>query len=436
MLLSQVLSLCHHQEVADVDYYANAQCYGRCHHWLCGLGKDPRVRYRWQPNSIGRHFDLSTSTTAAETYGPHMGCIWATYGDLVCNIWSFFNIWGRKSFRKHNIWATYGSLFQTYGVLLKHVGPFWNIWDLSETYGAFLHVWKVFVSFSDLPHCIIPCELFFFLSKVLPITNQAVPDISAKEKTAIGSFRESLKPVFYHQSWKATSKNFKLILRLRFRLPLVCMHTSTTPQLWPGPCLVLWAPPRPLEERAHAEVHNVRRPQRLNQAGEPRWNLSFNFSWVQLQVQVSSLHACRIVTTIDRRWLWPRGRHGDVFFCRLSPWLKAIAKFFKGIWVSRLWSCLGLRRSAALVTDTTNVRRLLHHVSPVLLFWGDWKLVGVVLQYRRLEINAVTVLCMSLLREDRGVNSRGFFFCVKMILVSRVNASRQSAWEGLTLFTI
>ena len=40
----------------------------------------------------------------------------------------------------------------------------------------------------------------------------------------------------------------------------------------------------------------------------------------------------------------------------------------------------------------------------------------------------VTVLCMSLLREDRGVNSRGFFFLsVKMILVSRVNASRQSA---------
>ena len=28
-----------------------------------------------------------TCTTAAETYGPHMGCIWATYGDLVCNIW-------------------------------------------------------------------------------------------------------------------------------------------------------------------------------------------------------------------------------------------------------------------------------------------------------------------------------------------------------------
>ena len=84
------------------------------------------------------YFELQSHTTAAETYGPHMGCIWATYGDLVCNIWSFFNIWGRKSFRKHNIWATYGSLFQTYGVLLKHIGPFWNIWDLSETYGAFL----------------------------------------------------------------------------------------------------------------------------------------------------------------------------------------------------------------------------------------------------------------------------------------------------------
>ena len=41
----------------------------------------------------------------------------------------------------------------------------------------------------------------------------------------------------------------------------------------------------------------------------------------------------------------------------------------------------------------------------------------------------VTVLCMSLLREDRGVNGRVLFFfvCVKMIIVSRVNASRQSA---------
>ena len=89
------------------------------------------------PPYIPTPFFLTPFTTAAETYGPHMGCIWATYGDLFCNIWSFFNIWGRKSFRKHNIWATYGSLFQTYGVLLKHIGPFWNIWGLSETYGAF-----------------------------------------------------------------------------------------------------------------------------------------------------------------------------------------------------------------------------------------------------------------------------------------------------------
>ena len=129
------------------------------------------------------------------------------------------------------------------------------------------------------------------------------------------------------------------------------MHTTPTmpPWLWPGPCMVLWAPPRPLEERAHAEVQNVRRLQRLNQ--ENQRNVSFNSSWTSSS---SVFVACRIVMTIDRRWLWPRvrGRHGGVFFCRLSPWLKAIAKFFKGIWVSRLWSCLGLRRSAALVTDS------------------------------------------------------------------------------------
>ena len=49
------------------------------------------------------------------------------------------------------------------------------------------------------------------------------------------------------------------------------------------------------------------------------------------------------LTTRETRWC---------LLVQLSPWLKAIAKFFKGIWVSRLWSCLGLRRSAALVTDS------------------------------------------------------------------------------------
>ena len=134
-----------------------------------------------------------------------MGCIWATYGDLFCNIWSFFNIWWRKSFRKHNIWATYGSLFQTYGVLLKHIGPFWNIWGLSETYGAF----RERSSFL-FPTCHIALFRYmsFFFLKVLPITNQACSRYFCRRKTSVGSFRESLKPVFYHQSWnrKATAK--------------------------------------------------------------------------------------------------------------------------------------------------------------------------------------------------------------------------------------
>ena len=221
------------------------------------------------------------------------------------------------------------------------MGPFWNIWGLS---------WKVFVSFSDLPHCIIPVFEFFFLSKVLPITNQACSRYFCQRKTSIGSFRESLKPVFYHQSWKATHQKFQVDLATAFLSVRRPAHTTpTTPRLWPGPSLSSAA--AAWRARACGSSKCPPRPAKI-EPGEPHRNLSFkfNFSWVQ--VQVSSLHACGIVTTIDRRWLWPRGRHGGVFFCRFSPWLKAIAKFFKGIWVSRLWSCLGLRRSAALVTDS------------------------------------------------------------------------------------
>ena len=52
----------------------------------------------------------------------------------------------------------------------------------------------------------------------------------------IGSFRESLKPAFYHRSWKATRLKFQVDLATAF-LPVRTM--PTTPRLCPGPCLVL-----------------------------------------------------------------------------------------------------------------------------------------------------------------------------------------------------
>ena len=203
------------------------------------------------------------NTTAAETYGPHMGCIWATYGDLFCNIWSFFNIWGRKSFRKHNIWATYGSLFQTYGVLLKHIGPFWNIWGLSETYGAFRE--RSLFLFPTCHIALFRYMSFFFSQKFCQSQIRPVPDISAEEKRLleVSGRAWNLFSTIKAGTGKPPLK-FQVDLATAF-LPDRMRTTPTTPRLWPGPCLVLWAPPRPLEERAHAEVQNVRRPQRLKQ---------------------------------------------------------------------------------------------------------------------------------------------------------------------------
>ena len=152
-------------------------------------------------------------------YGPHMGTWFAAYGA--------FSTYGEENPSESTTYGQHMGLFfkhmgssETYRSFLKHMEPFRNIWGL---------LWKVFVSFSDLPHCIIPVYELFSLSKVLPITNQACSRYFCQRKTSIGSFRESLKPVFYHQSWnwKATRTIFKLILRLR-SCQFVCIWCKTS----------------------------------------------------------------------------------------------------------------------------------------------------------------------------------------------------------------
>ena len=109
-------------------------------------------------------------------YGPHMGTWFATYGA--------FSTYGEENPSES---TTYG---QHMGLFFKHMGFFWNIKVLSETYRAFLkHTcgpglsWKVFVSFSDLPHhALFRYMSFFFSQKFFQSQIWPDPDISAKEK--------------------------------------------------------------------------------------------------------------------------------------------------------------------------------------------------------------------------------------------------------------
>ena len=105
-----------------------------------------------------------------------MGHIWGP----VLQHMELFQHMGKKILQKAqhmgNIWVSFSNIwgsFETYRSFLKHMGPFWNIWGLS---------WKVFVSFSDLPHCIIPVYEFFFSQKFCQSQIRPVPDISAEEK--------------------------------------------------------------------------------------------------------------------------------------------------------------------------------------------------------------------------------------------------------------
>ena len=187
----------------------------------------------------------------------HIGRLWATYEGPVCHIWGFYNEWGRKCFRKHNIRATHRVFFyfQTCGTFFKHMGPFLNICASSETHGAFREHDLCFLS-------AVSC--MFIFSKV----------------TCVSFF----------------------------------------------------------------------------------------------------VQAC-IMTTIERR-LWTPARHGGVACCCCSfssPWVKGTGKRLqRGL--SSLWNCLGLRRSATLITDWPMHKVFFTRWVLCLCFAGDWKMVGAVLQ--------------------------------------------------------
>ena len=224
------------------------------------------------------------------------------------------------------------------------MGPFWNIWGLS---------WKVFVSFSDLPLHYSGIWVIFSL-KILPITNQACSRYFCQRKTSIGSFRESLKPDFYHQSWKATISSWSCD----------CVSASSYAYYVDDAPTVAWTSSGSLSSAATWRARacgssKCPPPARLNQENHVEtWASTFLSS---MSSSSSVFVGCMphrkptyyrrdddrstvTLTTRETRWC---------LFCRLSPWLKAsFAKFFKGIWVSRLWSCLVLRRTAALVTDS------------------------------------------------------------------------------------
>ena len=170
------------------------------------------------------------------TYGLHMGHIWGPGLPLM----ELFQHMGKKILQKAqhmgNIWVSFSNIwgsFETYRSFLKHMGPFWNIWaGLS---------WKVFVSFADLPHCIIPVYEFFFSQKFCQSQIRPVPNISAKEKRLLEVSGRAWNLISTIKAGKPPAKNFKLILRLRF-CEFVCMHTTPTTPGAPSPRHVHFRP--------------------------------------------------------------------------------------------------------------------------------------------------------------------------------------------------
>ena len=97
----------------------------------------------------------------------------------------------QKAQHMDNIWASFSNIwgsFETYRFFLKHMGPFVN--DL-----CFL------VRLATLHSSGI---IIFFSLKSSANHKSGLFSIFCKGKTSIGSFRESLKPAFYHRSWKVT----------------------------------------------------------------------------------------------------------------------------------------------------------------------------------------------------------------------------------------
>ena len=112
-------------------------------------------------------------------------------------------------------------------------------------------------------------EFIFLSQKFCQSHNRPVSDISAKEKRLLEVSGRAWNLFSTIKAGKPPAKSFKLILPLRFLA--VRMHTmSTTPRLWPGPCRVLSARPRPLEESAHAEIQNWIRVRKGARPAGPR----------------------------------------------------------------------------------------------------------------------------------------------------------------------
>ena len=265
--------------------------------WWLGWSVAERCPWHWMGKmferiaralKVGAHY---CSRNIWATYGLHMGHIWGP----VLQHMELFQHMGKKILQKAqhmgNIWVSFSNIwgsFETYRSFLKHMGPFWNIWGLS---------WKVFVSFSDLPHCIIPVYEFFFFSKVLPITNQACSRYFCRRKTSVGGFRESLKPVFYHQSWnrKATAKISSWSCD--------CVSARSYAYYADDAPTVAWTLSGSLSSaaaawRARACGSSKCPPPTKIGAGEPRRNLSFNFSW-WVQDCLRCMHAASWRRSID-----------------------------------------------------------------------------------------------------------------------------------------
>ena len=205
--------------------------------------------------------------------------------------------------------------------------------------------WKVFVSFSDLPHCIIPVYEFFFSQKFCLSQIRPVPDISAEEKRLleVSGRAWNLFSTIKAGTGKPPLK-FQVDLATAF-LPDRAYHADDAPT-------VAWTLSGSLSSAAAAwsaracgssKCPRAARSRRTTSKLELQLFLMSSSVFVACMPHRDDDRSTVTLTTRETRWC---------LLVHLSPWLKAIAKFFKGIWVSRLWSCLGLRRSAALVTDS------------------------------------------------------------------------------------
>ena len=142
------------------------------------------------------------------------------------------------------------------------MGPFWNIWGLS---------WKVLFLFPTCHIALFRYMSFFFSQKFCQSQIRPVPDISAEEKRLleVSGRAWNLFSTIKAGTGKPPLK-FQVDLATAF-LPDRVRTTPTTPRLatvaWPGLDLVWFFELRRgrLNFRAHAEVQNVRRPQRLKQ---------------------------------------------------------------------------------------------------------------------------------------------------------------------------